>query len=318
MEHKDDKKMGEWVESLFASCNTLKEKQWLYNMLVNFVDYLGLTDENDLSSELSGIVLRTKDYSMFKRLQGNRDVLEQRKKKIKKSVLENGVLFCPITTNENMEIIDGNGRFEVFSEMDAPIDYIIKKGLTKKECVIFNSTSTPWALTDYIRSYASDGDENYIRLEKLLKTHPLCGIASICFAIDGNITHKYQNGIKAGEYTVTEQQYIAANSALAYAEMFLDNFRCGGNKVFLLNAVIFAYSLGQVDKKKLIDKWNTYGALQTVSNPVVTIDEALSNLERAYNYKSREGKTVYLKPEYDKYMRSKNAAYAKRWSEKRK
>ena len=54
----------------------------------------------------------TKNYEIFKRLYGNREVLAQRKRTIKNSILEIGYISNPIVVNENMEIIDAQGRFE--------------------------------------------------------------------------------------------------------------------------------------------------------------------------------------------------------------
>lgn len=58
------------------------------------------------------IVYRTNNYDQFKRLVGNREVNPKRVKTIKKSVEEIGYIPNPIIVNENMEVIDGQGRLQ--------------------------------------------------------------------------------------------------------------------------------------------------------------------------------------------------------------
>lgn len=256
--------------------------------------------------KIVGYVIETMDYEQFRHMEGNRHVLEARKKKIRKSVKENGRLFNPIITNEKREIIDGGGRFEVFRELGMPIQYIAKEGLGQRDCVVFNSASTGWKQRDYIDSYADMGNENYIRLRQLLTNHPKTNLDSILYAVIG-ITNNGSTSkrIKEGNITVSETDYRKADTMITYAERFLHNFRSGGKAVYLMNAVLFTYSVPGIDREKLIAKWDKYGALKSISNPVVSIKEALGNLERAYNYRAKEGETIYLQMEYDKYCRER-------------
>lgn len=81
----------------------------------------------------------TSDYTVFKKLLGNRVVLEQRKNTIKNSIIENGYVRNPIVVNEKMEIIDGQGRFEALKELKLPIEYVIAYGAGQKECIALNA-----------------------------------------------------------------------------------------------------------------------------------------------------------------------------------
>lgn len=57
-------------------------------------------------------VFTTKDYSKFKHLEGNRNIVKPHLKRLKAS-MEKNYLFSPILINEKHEIIDGQHRFEV-------------------------------------------------------------------------------------------------------------------------------------------------------------------------------------------------------------
>lgn len=83
-------------------------------------------------------VYTTSDYSIFAHLKENRDVKEQRVKKIRKSIDSVGYIRNPIIVNEKMEIIDGQGRFEVLKEKGYPVEFIIDEGIGVDECRAMN------------------------------------------------------------------------------------------------------------------------------------------------------------------------------------
>ena len=108
-------------------------------------------------------VYEENDYSVFKRLDDNRDVFESRVKKLIASMTERYILN-PIIVNEKMEIIDGQGRFEARKAMGKPIHYIMVRGATSDDCRRMNKYNTSWKALDYARSYAKGGKVSYINL----------------------------------------------------------------------------------------------------------------------------------------------------------
>ena len=66
-----------------------------------------------------GYIFEEPDYSQFKYLGGNRDITHS--KKLLESITQNGYFNVPILVNENMEIIDGQGRFEALKMLGLPI-----------------------------------------------------------------------------------------------------------------------------------------------------------------------------------------------------
>ena len=79
-------------------------------------------------------VNRTTDYSLFKRLEGNRNVLEIRVKRITASIKKVGWIQNPVIVNEKMEVIEGQGRLEALKRLGMPVDYIIVPGIGLDEC----------------------------------------------------------------------------------------------------------------------------------------------------------------------------------------
>ena len=79
------------------------------------------------------VVYEEDDYSVFKRLEGNRTVLSNRLKNLIES-FRGGEILNPIVVNKNMEIIDGQGRFEARRTLGLPIVYVIDPDATIEDC----------------------------------------------------------------------------------------------------------------------------------------------------------------------------------------
>lgn len=119
--------------------------------------------ENTKNVEVVGQIYSTKNYAKFHRLQNNRIVTNDRKNKLKSSLLR-GEILCPIIVNEKFEIIDGQGRYEARKELGLPIVYVVDPKAGYEDCMRMNSTNNPWKIADYVDSYAAAGNENYKRV----------------------------------------------------------------------------------------------------------------------------------------------------------
>jgi hypothetical protein len=103
----------------------------------------------------------TKDYSLFKTLNGNRDVNQLHLTRLKESMKKNH-LTTIIMVNEKFEIIDGQHRFLVSQELKLPINYIISKNYGLKEVQVLNANMKNWQIVDYVNGYCDLGYKDYI------------------------------------------------------------------------------------------------------------------------------------------------------------
>lgn len=110
-----------------------------------------------------GNIYEETDYSKFKKLEHNRPVLLKRVNMLKASFQEKEILN-PIVVNERMEIIDGQGRYEALKQLGRPIRYVVEKDADIKDCQRMNKCNKPWTPADFVESYSSMGNENYVRL----------------------------------------------------------------------------------------------------------------------------------------------------------
>lgn len=102
----------------------------------------------------------TKDYSLFKTLNGNREVNHLHLTRLKESMKKN-YLTTIIMVNENFEIIDGQHRFLISQELKLPINYIISKNYGLNEVQILNANMKNWTIVDYVNGYCDLGYNDY-------------------------------------------------------------------------------------------------------------------------------------------------------------
>ena len=131
--------------------------------------------------EIAGVRFGTIDSSFFKRQEGNRDVLKNRKNNVKKAII-NQKQVNDIVLNENLEIIDGQARTEALEEINIEkamdgeavqvIEFTIKPGLRIADTRNCNTTSNRWVFVDYINSMAgtkSDYTADFNNLNEIIE-----------------------------------------------------------------------------------------------------------------------------------------------------
>lgn len=262
-----------------------------------------------MSIKQIGKIYETYDYGMFRPLEGNRSVLNARKKKIRRSVDAVGLLPLPITVNEKYEIIDGAARYDVAVERGLPITYTVIPNIGLKECVAINTASTNWNSMDYIDSFAESGNDSYIRMKKLIERYgkelPLLAIwnaATEMLSVDSRV-------IREEKLYLPNEVYVNCIKMLDYCLKFKDIFdRVGGRKELYYSAINYLYSHNIVDLNRLEEK---IVSRQANLIPPITIDQAFTAIEDAYNNCART--KSYLLTNYKMYMDKKYAWYRKRY-----
>ena len=228
-------------------------------------------------------VYTTRDYSIFKRLAGNRDIPESRISKIVTSIQEVGWVHNPIIVNEKMEVIDGQGRLTALQRLKMPVEYVIAEGAGNKECIYMNMNMVNWKLPDFVKSYAEQGNENYQRLMILMDKYANGNLNIISTALY-RISKAKLNDIKEGTLQLTEEQYKDAVPRLEFIKPLLeklDDKKLPGSMVTLLQTLIYYYDYPEVDKERL-----AYGVEKYIYNatPWVSNIDCEREVENAYNY----------------------------------
>ena len=268
-----------------------------------------------MSDQTIAKVYRTTDHSKFKHLEGNRDVTDIRARRIKNSIEKNGYIFNPIIVNEHMEIIDGGGRQQVLEQMGLAVDYIIRPGLSVKDCQALNSAASTWKQIDYINSYADMGNVNYIYLRNLITRFPDITVFSIIAAVMDNVTGNNKMLID-GELICTENQYNYAGILLSYANRFMNIIKRCRTKTrsqLIIGALMFARKLDKVDHERLYKQFEKLYPSDMIAD-MQDIDAVLRGLSTMYNYQYR-GQRIYFETEYKQYQSEKVNFYRTRYGD---
>ena len=188
-------------------------------------------------------IYETTNYSDFKTMEGNRAVKDDRVNKIVESINKVGYVLSPILVNENMEVIDGQGRLSALERLKLPVHYMVQEGIGIEECRQMNIHQSNWTNYDYISSYAIRGNEDYQRLQSLVDTFSVLPvnvvIAAATYGINnGHLTKK----LRAGKLECSDHDYERARWELDYAKKMQQVAKTiGGNKEPFYVAVIYAY-----------------------------------------------------------------------------
>ena len=228
-------------------------------------------------------VYTTNDYSIFKRLPGNRDIPESRISKIVESIQSIGWVHNPIIVNEKMEVIDGQGRLTALQRLKMPVEYVVAPGAGNKECIYMNMNMVNWKLPDFVKSYAEQGNENYQRLLSLMERYANGNLNIISTALY-RISKAKLRDIKEGTLQLTEEQYKAAIPRLEYIKPLLDKLdpkKLPGSIIMLMQTLVYYYDYEEVNKERLLYSVEKY--IYNASPWVNNID-CEKEIENAYNY----------------------------------
>lgn len=116
------------------------------------------------------LVYFTREYKLFKTMEGNRQLNEAKIKRIKNDI-QNGLdvlKYCPLICHEKdgrLEIIDGQHRFYVAKQLQSNIWYILAAPMTLQDIAKVNSCTEKWKPADFINCYAVQGNQHYITLQ---------------------------------------------------------------------------------------------------------------------------------------------------------
>lgn len=239
--------------------------------------------EKKYPGEIVGYVFRTTDYNALKKLKGNRDIFEPRKKKIISSIRENGWIRNPVVVNEKMEVIDGQGRTEALEELGMPVEYVVSVGATIDHCIALNLKQKNWGIFDFIKSYAAQGDEAMQMLERLILKYgdiTISAILEVCTVGGRRQPTDLVNGIKSKTIKVYDE--FTCDEILQFVRECLRLIGRGKGRADTWAASLKLICLSDdLDEKKFLKQLEKQsGSVQGVT----TEKDALRQAEKIYNY----------------------------------
>ena len=147
-------------------------------------------------------IFKTQDYSKFKFLSYNRAVGSN--KKLSKSIeIANLTPVCPIIVTPDMEIIDGQNRFEVCKSKEMPIYYVVYDGDAETAMKALNTCAQPWRQEEWLQYYLAKEVPNYVALKDFMDMYNLPISNAILIFSNGSTnatTFKKGNLNRTGKY----------------------------------------------------------------------------------------------------------------------
>jgi hypothetical protein len=144
-------------------------------------------------------VEKTKDYSIFKYLLGNRPINKAHLKKLKSSIEKNNHLnLHPIVVNQNYEIIDGQHRLECAKELGIDIFFIRSNTIQDDHLIECNVNQKTFECDNYIDYFAiREKKAEYIQLKQMLESSglkPKALLTLILGTVSGNLLEFLKTG----------------------------------------------------------------------------------------------------------------------------
>ena len=256
-------------------------------------------------------ILTTNNYKMFKRVKGNRDINVPSNQKhlddIVNSMKVHGWIGAPIVVNKNMELIDGQNRLRAAEIAKIPIRYMVEeKAIEPIEAVqIIGNTVKQWNVQDNIHRFADTGNENYVKLEKLMAKHK-ASRDMVLRALNiqrNNVVEKINNG----ELVVTDERFERADRTLSRLKELrdaLDGYSVIGGAGGCKNVALLFIAENYSDKviSGLCDAIRKAPSKRINAADTETM---ISCFEEIYNRRKRESQRVDFEFDYKHSSRAK-------------
>lgn len=146
-------------------------------------------------------IQKTKDYTIFNKLEGNRKIIKSHIKKLKESIeKDNQLNLHPIIVNKNMEIIDGQHRLEVAKILGLDIFYLLGETVSDSHLIECNVNQKIFDCENFIHYFAvKERIEDYVELQKRLDYTGLKPKAFLTLIL-GSVSPSILEFLKTGKF----------------------------------------------------------------------------------------------------------------------
>ena len=231
----------------------------------------------------------TTNYRSLTTLNANREVADSHVNSLKAAFATKGNLteIQPIIVNEHNQIIDGQHRAVAAEQLGLPINYITVPGLTVHDAVSMNILHKSWTADDYAHSYATAGNDNYVRYLKLRDDYPFKHSIVLNYTCGGELKGIYRQ-FREGNFVLTPELDTRTRLLLDCLEAAAEVIPQGLQKEFAL-AYIKAMFISGFKQERMIRKLKNNPDLM---RRYAGINDYLRALEDVYNYQMPEASRV--------------------------
>lgn len=226
----------------------------------------------------------TKDYSLFKTLNGNRDVNSLHLIRLKESMKKNH-LTTIIMVNENFEIIDGQHRFLISQELNLPINYVISKGYGLNEVQILNANMKNWQTSDYVNGYCDLGYKDYIIYRDFVNDYGFQSQVSILLLSGEQLGGNTKNALTKFKEGLFKVKDLKNARRMAEKIMMIEPYYKGYAR---RSFVLALYSMFNNENFEFTEFLSKLKQQPTTLQDCTNITQYKVLIEEIYNYRRRE------------------------------
>lgn len=249
----------------------------------------GKTKIKKVSEKLTKEVYLSNDYSIFKTMDGNRNVDAKHVKSLQKLMLENGNLTAefPVVVDANGYIIDGQHRVEALKGLGWEIGYRVEETATIETVRAINQGNRNWGWRDIAYSYATRGNEHYAWFIAFVDQYGLRFTPALAIATQIGESRTTRRVFSNGELVIQDKAKahdIAAQIVAIQRLVQLDN----GDFSHSLNMIMRS---PQYDHDRMMNKLRQQGELLPIK---ARRTDYMRRLEEIYNFGFPEESRVRL------------------------
>jgi len=237
-------------------------------------------------------IIESGNYGKFRRDIHNRSVGHNKSLKASMEVwgwLDAYPMHVYEDKNGDLCIKDGHNRFHYAKELGIPVKYVVDHDV---DLVDLQSTQSKWSLKDYLTCFCSHGNKHYITLREYCAQYKFPFTSAICIMMgstcnSGNLV----NVFRRGEFKIKRDMEVMhrigeASAAISAARPDI------AMRETLCMATTRVYDTGKIDHNRMMKQISKYAASLMV--PVVKSDQYVDMIEKVYNYRSREKRSIAL------------------------
>jgi hypothetical protein len=238
------------------------------------------TTEKEPMVKYSNQVHTTKDYFLFKSIDGNRNKNLLHINRLKKSMSQK-YLFTVIIVNEKYEIIDGQHRFHVIEELKLPLHYIVCQGYGLNEVHVLNQNSKTWNADDYLAGYCDLNNKDYLMYRDFKETYGI-GHNECMTILAGSHIKSQVDVFYSGNFKI--KNYNQACSTIEKI-LLIEAYYTGAKRRSFIYAMLQLLKNPKFEFTEFLQKLKSQ---PTALVDCANISQYISLIEEIYNYRRRD------------------------------
>jgi len=243
-------------------------------------------------------IYQTCDYALFEFMKGNRKINQKKLSRMIKEMKES----CPFTlirvtsrkgANKKYQISDGQHTYLALKTLSKPINFFVCNNETIDEVRSINTNMDNWSIWDYVESYSSTGNKEYIKIIQLQQryAHFRQKELFVNLALGKYTKMRTWEGkevIKNGKFIFKDYYPVVKILDQLSDYSIIEGIRY--TNYLFLRAALYLIICDKYDHDRMISQLRKYPSITRKMD----IDGYLEELLRKYNYRMLTGPKIYF------------------------